>query len=157
AERHHARRRERDEVARHEHARVAERAARDVASTALVHHGHLVALGRGVVGRAEAHDPRAHHPDTAAHAAGGKAPPQGAPPSKGARWWRRRVASPVTWAVPVISGTTRPAAALSRRKRPSKTLPMTLSWRHTAPGASLPSASRQASFALVPVPQGERS
>ena len=40
---------------------------------------------------------------------------------------------------------------------PVKTLPITLSWRHGAPGASLPSAARQASFALVPVPHGERS
>src|SRR5688500_13457896 len=37
------------------------------------------------------------------------------------------------------------------------TLPTILSCRHACPSASLPSANRQASFALVPVPQGERS
>ena len=40
---------------------------------------------------------------------------------------------------------------------PSKTLPMRLSWRQTSPSFSFPSAARQASLALVPVPQGERS
>ncbi len=40
---------------------------------------------------------------------------------------------------------------------PSKTLPMMLSCRQISPSFSLPSAARQASLALVPVPQGERS
>ena len=50
------------------------------------------------------------------------------------------------------------AATVSIRKRPlENTLPTMLSCRQTWPGSSLPSAARQANFALVPVPQGERS
>ncbi len=40
---------------------------------------------------------------------------------------------------------------------PLNTLPSTLSCVHSSPSASLPSAARHASFALVPVPQGDRS
>ena len=43
------------------------------------------------------------------------------------------------------------------REAASNTLPVTLSCRHGSPGRSFPSACRQASFALVPVPHGERS
>ena len=66
------------------------------------------------------------------------------------------VASAVTYAVPVMLGITTPGPPVGST-RPSKTLPMMLSCRHTSPGFSLPSATRQASFALVPVPHGERS
>ena len=50
-----------------------------------------------------------------------------------------------------------PAARSSQRNRPVNVVPMMLSWAHGAPSASLPPAARHASFALVPVPQGERS
>ena len=59
--------------------------------------------------------------------------------------------------VPLMVGAMCPLARSSQRKRALKRLPMTLSWIHSSPSASVPSAARQASFALVPVPQGERS
>ena len=63
----------------------------------------------------------------------------------------------MTYAVPVMLGITTPDSIGRLDAIPSKTLPMMLSCRQTSPGFSLPSATRQASFALVPVPQGERS
>ena len=62
--------------------------------------------------------------------------------------------SPLTNARPVIVGMTPPS---TWRYRPTKIVPTIDSCRQTWPSASLPSAARQASFALVPVPQGERS
>ena len=66
------------------------------------------------------------------------------------------VASAVMYAVPVMLGITTPGSPTDSM-RPSNTLPVMLSCRHTSPGFSLPSANRHASFALVPVPHGERS
>ena len=65
--------------------------------------------------------------------------------------------SALTWAVPVTVGAMVPAARSIHSKRPVKRLPRMLSWIQGWPAASFPSAARQASLALVPVPQGERS
>src|SRR5262249_42504491 len=73
---------------------------------------------------------------------------------KGSLASRSRTPSEVRNAEPLRLGSSLPS---STRIRPSKTLPTMLSCRHTCPGRSLPSAYRQASLALVPVPQGERS
>jgi hypothetical protein len=54
-------------------------------------------------------------------------------------------------------GKIRPAARSTQRYRASKRLPRIPSWTQVSPSASLPSAARHASFALVPVPHGERS
>src|SRR6185312_3816548 len=59
-----------------------------------------------------------------------------------------------TKAEPVMLGYTRPSITLTLH---SNTLPTMLSCRHTSPSRNFPSAKRHASFALVPVPQGERS
>ena len=76
---------------------------------------------------------------------------QGRPQPKGSAGSTSSVASAVTKAWPRMVGTIcSPAASY----QPSKTLPMTLAWRQTCPGSSLPSAARHASLALVPVPQG---
>ena len=60
----------------------------------------------------------------------------------------------VTNAEPRMNGITWPSTI---SMRPSNTLPVMLSCFHTSPGCSRPSANKQAIFALVPVPQGERS
>ncbi len=69
----------------------------------------------------------------------------------------RRVASALTWAVPVMVGEMMPADWSTHWYRAENRLPIRLSWIHSWSGASLPEAARQASLALVPVPQGERS
>ena len=56
-----------------------------------------------------------------------------------------------------MEGMTLPAARSSHLYEALKVLPMMLSCTQVAPSASLPSAARQASLALVPVPHGERS
>src|SRR6478609_3763558 len=66
----------------------------------------------------------------------------------------RSEVSAITWAVPEIVGT---ILSPCSRYRALKVLPTMLSCTHSSPGASLPSAARHASLALVPVPQGERS
>src|SRR5580704_982402 len=58
-------------------------------------------------------------------------------PLKGSRGSRRRSATAVTNAEPLMAGRIWPA---SMRTEPSKMLPTMLSWRHTSPGCSLPSA-----------------
>src|SRR5678809_104159 len=57
--------------------------------------------------------------------------------------------SAVMKAEPLIRGWTTLSITFTR---PSKTLPTILSCRHTSPSLSFPSATRHASFALVPVP-----
>ena len=79
------------------------------------------------------------------------------PYENGSRSFSNSFASAFTKALPVITGSILPAARSSQRNLPVNVLPMMLSWIHASPSASLPSAARQASFALVPVPQGERS
>src|SRR5262249_4347824 len=76
------------------------------------------------------------------------------PRPKGSASSIRSVASAVTNARPRTSGITPPSPTVPRA---ATRLPMTLSWRHHCPSASLPSAIRQATLALVPVPHGERS
>src|SRR6202030_2194364 len=76
------------------------------------------------------------------------------PPANGSPGPISSVASPVMCASPVIVGYTTPSTTSTL---PVKTLPTMLSWRHSCPGRNLPSAYRQASLALVPVPHGERS
>src|ERR1700722_14948775 len=76
------------------------------------------------------------------------------PQQNASRGSRMSVDSAVMKAAPVMLGN---SFASRMAMRPSKTLPITLSWRQTWPGAIRPSAYRQASLALVPVPQGERS
>src|SRR5437870_203184 len=77
----------------------------------------------------------------------------GTPQQHGSAGLRINVASAVTNAVPVRVGTISP---FTLRTVPSNTLPVMLSCRQTSPSFSLPSAKRHASFALVPVPHGER-
>src|SRR5262249_51176478 len=76
------------------------------------------------------------------------------PIAKGSRSSSIKSDSAVMKADPLIRGWTTLSITVTR---PSKTLPTMLSWRHTSPSLSFPSATRHASFALVPVPQGERS
>src|SRR6185369_17335718 len=76
------------------------------------------------------------------------------PAANGSRSSRIKSASAVMNAEPLIRGWTTLSITFTR---PSKTLPTMLSCRHTSPSRSLPSATRHASFALVPVPHGERS
>src|SRR6185503_18913586 len=136
-----------DHVAGHDHPRVAVRAAAAVLRS-LVEHRDLETLRRGEEGRAEADHAGPEDEDAAGHASR-------RPKRRGSRSSRSSVASAVTKARPVRRGITRPSASTSYEA--SKTLPVMLSCRHTSPGAKAPSAWRQASFALVPVPQGERS
>ena len=56
-----------------------------------------------------------------------------------------------------MRGDTVPAARSSHWYEAVKRLPTMLSCTHGSPSPSLPSAARQASFALVPVPEGEGS
>ena len=65
-----------------------------------------------------------------------------------------RVDCAVMKAEPVMLGSRSPLRSV---KLASKTLPIMLSCRQISPGASSPSAYRQANLALVPVPQGDRS
>src|SRR5262249_16021827 len=67
---------------------------------------------------------------------------------------RIKSASAVMKAEPLILGWTMLSITFTRH---SKTLPTMLSCRQTCPSLNFPSATRQASFALVPVPHGERS
>ena len=53
-----------------------------------------------------------------------------------------------------LVGASRHAGGVCAPFRPRKRPPMTLSWIHRAPGDRAPSAARQASLALVLVPQG---
>src|SRR5689334_9684996 len=76
------------------------------------------------------------------------------PIANGSRSSRIKSDSAVMKADPLILGWTTLSITFTR---PSKTLPTMLSCRHTSPALSFPSANRHASFALVPVPQGERS
>src|SRR5262249_10128200 len=101
-----------------------------------------------IVGAGGADDAAAdhHHPAGGAH--------ERMPVRNGWRSSSSRSAPAATQAEPVIRGMTRSPAM---RTDPSKTLPITLSCRQTWPSVSLPSATRQASLALVPVPHGERS
>jgi len=59
--------------------------------------------------------------------------------------------------VPMMVGSIVPVVRSIHQYRPVKRLPMMLSCTHGWPSSSFPSAARHASFALVPVPQGERS
>src|SRR6201999_4100368 len=79
------------------------------------------------------------------------------PQQKGSSGSSLKTLSPVMYAAPVMIGTTSPLARSCQRKLDSKLLPMRLSCTQASPSPNLPSAARQASFALVPVPQGERS
>src|SRR5580692_1311653 len=79
------------------------------------------------------------------------------PQQTGSSGSSRSTFSPVTCAVPVMEGTISPLSRSCQRKLASKVLPIKLSCIQTAPSASLPSAARQASLALVPVPHGDRS
>ena len=72
----------------------------------------------------------------------------------GSRGSSSKVASAVTNAEPLMEGTMRP---WSRRTVASNRLPMMLSCRQVCPGPKRPSATRHATLAEVPVPQGERS
>jgi len=72
----------------------------------------------------------------------------------GSRGSSSRVASAVTNAAPLMEGTMRP---WSRRTVASNRLPIMLSCRQVCPGPKRPSATRHATLAEVPVPQGERS
>src|SRR5271167_3782659 len=74
---------------------------------------------------------------------------------KGSEFWKKRRDSAVIQARPVMMGWMCPLGALEIF--PSKRVPRIPSWIQICPGASLPSAWRHAIFALVPVPQGERS
>src|SRR5690348_2207753 len=76
------------------------------------------------------------------------------PMQNGSRGSRTRFASALTNAEPLMLGCTCPSRTLIL---PSNTLPTMLSCFHTWPSSSLPSAYRQASLALVPVPHGDRS
>src|SRR5687768_1653249 len=76
------------------------------------------------------------------------------PQQSGSDGFSRSRASLFTYAVPVMVGIILPSTSSTV---PSKMLPVMLSWRHVVPGANFPSAKRHAIFALVPVPQGERS
>src|ERR1043166_5008553 len=71
------------------------------------------------------------------------------PIAKGSRSSRIKSDSAVMKAEPLILGWTTLSITFTR---PSKTLPTILSCRHTSPSLSFPSATRHASFALVPVP-----
>src|SRR5678815_2386418 len=79
------------------------------------------------------------------------------PQRKGSFGSRRNVASAVTCAEPVMNGAISPVRRSHQRYRAENTLPITLSCTQTSPSASFPSAARQASLALVPVPHGDRS
>src|ERR1043165_65794 len=76
------------------------------------------------------------------------------PVANGSRSSSNKSDSAVMNAEPLIRGWTRLSITCTR---PSKILPTILSCRHTSPSASFPSATRHASFALVPVPHGDRS
>src|SRR5262249_50661539 len=102
-----------------------------------------------VVSAAQSDHPAAHHHDPL-H---GTDPPP-LPQPNGSSSPSSSVASPVTYACPPTVGTTR---SPSTRTVPRNTVPRMPSCRHTCPSRSLPSATRQASLALVPVPHGERS
>src|SRR5689334_8772616 len=78
----------------------------------------------------------------------------GMPQQKGSRSSSTSSDCAVTKAEPRINGMTWPSMS---SMRPSNMLPVILSCFQTSPGWSRPSAYRQAIFALVPVPQGERS
>src|SRR5262245_14803283 len=118
------------------------------AELAPVNHSHAPTTVGQVVGACSANDTAAHHHDvpTVSHV--------GRPVRNGSAGSRIRVDSAVTNADPVIRGMILPSVT---RTDPSNTLPTTLSCRQASPGRSLPSAYRQASLALVPVPHGERS
>ena len=80
------------------------------------------------------------------------------PQQNGSRSSSSSVASALTKRVPVMVGAIWPLRAIEPAEAAAlNVLPMMLSCTQRAPSASLPSAARQASFALVPVPQGERS
>src|SRR5690606_26825229 len=111
-----------------------------------VHHGDFIALARRVVSAAK--------PDHAASDNRDFSHALRIPQQSGSRSFSSRCASLFTKAVPVIVGITCPSRSSTV---PSNVLPVMLSCRHVWPGRNLPSATRQASFALVPVPQGERS
>ena len=83
--------------------------------------------------------------------------PQRIPQQNGSCSSNSSVASLFTKAVPVMVGTMVPVPRSSQRNLPVNVLPRMLSCTHGAPSASFPSAARHASFALVPVPHGERS
>src|SRR6185369_3785883 len=153
-ERHHARRGERHEMARHDHSRVAVRGALALRPFA-VEHGDPVAPIVEIPGRAETGDAGAENEDVR-HGGQPPAPLKaGIPQQNGSLSSRSSVDSAMRCARPVMTGRMPPSGA--GRYDASKRLPRTLSCTHTSSGASRPSAARQASLALVPVPHGERS
>src|SRR5262249_46161348 len=133
-------------VAGADEAAVGVRAA--LAEAAAVQHRDRPPRAAQVVGARGADHPAAHH-DNSARAAHVRMPVRNGSPGP-----RSSIASAVTNVEPVMRGITLPP---STRAVPSKMLPTMLSCRQTSPSRSLRSATRQASLALVPVPQGERS
>src|SRR3569833_1946230 len=81
----------------------------------------------------------------------------GTPKRNGSSCVKISEASAVIYADPVISGRivgpcARGSSSGSKTKDPWNTVPSIPSWRQICPGLRMPSAARQANFALVPVP-----
>src|SRR6185437_13244793 len=111
-------------------------------------HRHLHALGAGAIRARRANDAGAHHDEIVmVHVAS-------MPQVRGSFSSISNWPCAMTKAVPLIRGNT---PCTPGWYSPSNTVPRMPAWRHTCPGARLPAAAMQASLALVPVPQGERS
>src|SRR5262249_23357573 len=115
--------RERHEMAWHRHAGIGERAAIALGGAALQHDDAMPLLSAGM-GDAQAHHPATDDDDARAH------PCATMPQQSGSASSKMSVASAVTYALPVMRGSTPPWSALSTAKEASNTVPMTLSCRH---------------------------
>ena len=79
------------------------------------------------------------------------------PQHSGSASSKSSVVSLVTYAAPVMCGSTPSRCCPSMVNEASNVVPITLSCRQISPGCNFSLAARQASYALMPVPQGERS